>query len=125
MFFSGRVATVGCKCLLFDEDCAEKEAPASGKASRQDKKSLEEELPERAALVHRLRDHVSRSLNHSSNVQIMYTVMVSISGQFPRARSLCVQISEKFQGQEVQKGQRINERLMFDFQSLDSTKDLE
>jgi anti-anti-sigma regulatory factor len=49
----------------------------------------------------------------------MYTVMVPISGQFPRARSLCVQISANFQGQEVQKGQRINERLVFDFQSLD------
>ena len=59
-FFSGGAAPVGCECVLLDADCAETEAPAGGKASRQNEKGMEEELPERTALVHRLRDHVSR-----------------------------------------------------------------
>ena len=97
--------------MRLHENREEAETSASSEASRPDEKSLEEELSERAAVVHRLRNHVSIILgplalkNFPQNVPIMNTMIVSISGQFPGSGSLCVQISANF---NARKFRRVN-----------------
>ncbi len=118
IFLSDGAAPVGCECLLLDADREEAEAPAGGETGRQDEKGMEEELPKRTALVHRLRDYVSRVKSFLKRADNVYSDGLCFRSVSPRPLFMCSNF-RKFQGQEVQKGQRINERLMFDFQSVD------